>query len=187
LKWCGAANRGAANRRTSHFPLLALLCALIGLGSVGSLRAALAWDAQAADAVAPARVEARSSDLLAVGLVQGERMNIHISRLLDNAPLRDAVVTVVLRGIAHPTVAEADGSYTLNAGELTLPGAATVEFEVAQAQLHEKLQGMLQTAAVAAAPQDKSNGRQMWWWALNFGVCIGFLLLLSRRKKSAET
>ncbi len=137
-------------------------------------------------AAAPTRVEARSPDLLAVGLVQGDRMSIHVSRLLDNAPLRDAVVTVVLRGMTHPTVAEADGSYTLVAKDLALPGAAAVEFHVVQAQLHENLRGVLQAAA-AAAPDERSNARQLWWWALNFGVCIGFLVLFSRRKKSAPS
>ena len=38
------------------------------------------------------RIEARSADLLAVGTVQGDRMTIHLSRILDNAPVRDAVV-----------------------------------------------------------------------------------------------
>jgi hypothetical protein len=151
------------------------------------MRVAQAWGAPAPDAAAPARVEARSADLLAVGLVQGERMNIHLSRLLDNSPLRDAVVTVVLRGVTHPTVAEADGSYTLTAQQLALPGTAEVEFQVAQGELHENLRGVLRAAPVAAAPDDKSNSRQMWWWALNFGVCIGFLVLLSRRKKGAQT
>ncbi len=163
----------------------ARLC-LAALGLFGYGHGTPAWAAPAADAVAPVRVEARSSDLLAVGILQGERLNIHLSRLLDNAPLRDAVVTVVLRGVGHPTVAEADGSYTLTDKELMLPGTAALEFQVDQAQLHEKLQGVLRGATVGAAPDQQSNSRQMWWWALNFGVCIGFLVLISRRKKSAQ-
>lgn len=180
---------GAPSRRASHVVTGAgaLLCVALGLGPAGSVRVAQAWGAQAPDAAAPVRVEARSADLLAVGLVQGERMNIHLSRLLDNSPLRDAVVTVVLRGVVHPTVAEADGSYTLNARQLTLPGTAEMEFQVAQGELHEHLQGVLRAAPAAATPEEKSSARQMWWWALNFGVCIGFLVLLSRRKKSAQT
>jgi hypothetical protein len=96
-------------------------------------------------------------------------------------------VAVVLRGTTHPTVAEADGSYTLVAKDLTLPGAAAVEFQITQAQLHENLQGVLQVASVAPAPDGRGNTRQLWWWALNFGVCIGFLVLISRRKKSAQS
>ena len=34
------------------------------------------------------RVEARSADLLAVGTVQGDRMTVHLSRIVDNAPMR---------------------------------------------------------------------------------------------------
>ncbi len=158
-----------------------LLCIVLGFGGGTTTSSA-----EPAAPAAPVRVEARSSDLLAVGLVQADRMSIHLSRLLDNAPLRDAVVTVTLRGVVHPTVAEADGSYTLTTQELTLPGTAAVEFQVTQAQLHETLRGVLQAAPATAATEEKSNARQMWWWALNFGVCIGFLLLLSRRKKSAS-
>ena len=53
-----------------------------------------------------ARMEARSEDLLAVGLVHGDRMSIHLSRLIDNAPVRDAAVTVVLRGAGHMMMVE---------------------------------------------------------------------------------
>jgi len=167
---------------------LVAFVALIGVALRADVAVAADVAPGAGAAAQPARrVEARSADLLAVGLVQGERMSIHLSRLLDNAPLPDAVVAVVLRGATHPTVAEADGSYTVVAKDLTLPGAAAVEFQVTRAQLHEKLQGVLPAASVAAAPDDRSNARQMWWWALNFGVCIGFLVLISRRKKGARS
>jgi cobalt-zinc-cadmium efflux system membrane fusion protein len=136
---------------------------------------------------ASARVEARSADLMAVGLVRGDRMTIHLSRLVDNAPVRDATVTVVLRGVAHPTTAEADGSYTLQAKDLTLPGAAAMEFQVAQAAARQSLRGTLNVAAAAAASEDKNTARQLWWWVLNFAVCIGFLWLISRRRKAAQS
>jgi hypothetical protein len=125
--------------------------------------------------------------LVAVGLVQADRMSIHLSRVLDNAPVRDAVVAVVLRGATYPTVAEADGSYDFTAKDLTLPGDAAIGFEVTQAQQHEHLQGVLKVQADIQEPEDHGNARQMWWWALNFGVCAGFLVLWSRRRKSAES
>jgi cobalt-zinc-cadmium efflux system membrane fusion protein len=151
--------------------------------------AAAAADTAGAPGEAPAvaRVEARSSDLLAVGLVRGDRMTIHLSRLIDNAPVRDAALTVVLRGAAHPTVAETDGSYTLQAKELLLPGAAAVEFQVTQEAARDSLKGTLQVAAAAGQPEDKNSARQLWWWVLNFAVCIGFLWLISRRKKAAQS
>jgi hypothetical protein len=135
---------------------------------------------------APARVEARSDDLLAVGLAQGDRMIIRISRSIDNAPVRDAAVTVTLRGVTHPTTAEADGSFTLQTQDLALPGAAAVEFQVVQAAAHETLKGMLQVAGGAGSAGDKNSARQLWWWVLNFAVCIGFLWLISKRRKAAQ-
>ncbi len=135
----------------------------------------------------PARVEARSADLLAVGLVQGDRMSIHVSRLIDNAPVRDAAVTVVLRGAAHPALAEADGSFTLQTQDLALPGRAAVEFAVARGAARETLKGTLLVAADGAQSEDQNSARQLGWWVLNFAVCIGFLWLYSRRRKKAQS
>ena len=134
-----------------------------------------------------ARVEAKSASFLAVGVVQGERLTVHLSRLLDNAPVNDAVLTVILRGSAHPATAEADGSYSVEAKELALPGAAAVDFQVSQGGAHESLKGTLQIAGAAGSPRDKTNPRQLWWWVLNFAVCIGFLWLYSRRRKAAQS
>jgi len=149
---------------------------------------ALAWLGSAAAPTAatapaqPARIEARSADLLAVGTVHGDRMTIHLSRILDNAPVRDAAVSVVLRGIAHSTTAEADGSYSLRTPDLSLPGQASVQFQVAQGGAREELKGTLQIGDAADAGEDKNTWRQLWWWVLNFAVCIGFLLLWLRRR-----
>jgi hypothetical protein len=137
-------------------------------------------------AVAP-RVEARSADLLVVGLVHDGRLSIHLSRLLDNAPVRDATVTVVLRGIAHPATAETDGSFTLQTKDLKVPGMAAIEFQVTQSTGRQDLKGTLQIGAGAAGAGDKNNARQLWWWVLNFAVCIGFLWLISRRRRAAQS
>jgi hypothetical protein len=137
-----------------------------------------------ADEPAVPRIEARSANLMAVGIVHGDRMSIHLSRLVDNAPVRDAVLTVLLRGMVHPTVAEADGSYTLQTKDLDLPGSASVEFQVMQGTAREDLKGTL-PAAGTAKPEEKNSARQLWWWVLNFAVCIGFLMLISRRRKAA--
>jgi hypothetical protein len=112
-------------------------------------------------------------------------MSIHLSRLIDNAPVRDAAVSVRLRGVLHPTVAQADGSYTLHAPELTLPGTAQVQFQVTEGGGKETLDGALQGSEVSRVPEEKNSARQLGWWVLNFAVCIGFLLLWSRRRKSA--
>lgn len=154
------------------------------MAAFAMLTAARAADAPVGESALP-RVEARSSNLLAVGVVHDDKMSIHVSRLLDNAPVRDAAVTVVLRGTAHGATAETDGSYSLHAKELTLPGAAAVEFQVSQGAERESLKGTLEIAAAGRA-EDKNNARQLWWWVLNFAVCFGVLWLISRRRKAAR-
>jgi hypothetical protein len=158
-----------------------MLWTLFGAGG------APAGAAFAADAPALARVEARSADFLAVGVVHDDKLRVHLSRLVDNAPVRDAQLTVMLRGTAHPTTAETDGGYSLQTQDLRLPGAATVEFQVSQGAVRESLKGTLDIAGAAASAEDKNNARQLWWWVLNFGVCFGVLWLISRRRKEAKS
>jgi hypothetical protein len=155
----------------------------LALWAVISAWATGAW---AADAPAIPRVEARSNDLLAVGVVHDDRMSIHISRLADNAPVTDAVVTVVLRGMVHPTTAEADGSYSLQTRDLALPGAAAVDFQVGQGAVKESLKGTLDIGTVPGQLDDKNSSRQLWWWVLNFAVCGAAVWLFSRRRKAAK-
>ena len=138
-----------------------------------------------AEPAAP-RVEARSADLLAVGVVHDDKMSIHVSRSADNAPVHDAAISVVLRGITYAAVAEADGSYSFQAKDLTLPGAAIVEFQVTEGAVHESLKGTLEVAGAAQQSDNQSNARQLWWWVLNFAVCFGILWLISRRKAAKD-
>jgi hypothetical protein len=158
------------------------------------LRSFLAWVALgawatgvfAADAAALARVEARSNDLLAVGVVHDDKMIIHLSRLADNAPVRDAVISVVLRGTLHPATAESDGSYTLQSKDLALPGAAAVDFQIGEGAAKESLKGTLNIGSQPGALDDKNSSRQLWWWVLNFAVCGAAVWLFSRRRKAGK-
>jgi hypothetical protein len=147
---------------------------------------ACANGAFAADSPAISRVEARSKALLAVGVVRDDKMIVHISRLADNAPVRDAVVTVLLRGTVHPTTAEADGSYSLQTSDLALPGDAAVDFQVDQGGAKESLKGTLNIGSQPGPLDDKNNSRQLWWWVLNFAVCGAAVWLFSRRRKAAK-
>jgi hypothetical protein len=162
----------------------AAICAAVVICTAAVISAAAAPESAAPASPQAARIEARSADLLAVGTVRGGRMTIHLSRIIDNAPVRDAVVTVLLRGTVHPTTAETDGSYSLEAPDLKLPGAASMEFQVAEAGRSEALKGTLQVADAPLKPEDKNNARQLGWWVLNFAVCIGILMLWSRRKSA---
>ena len=127
--------------------------------------------------------------MLHLGLIQGGRMTIHLSRLIDNAPVRDVAVKVLLRGAAHPATAETDGSFSLQSADLALPGSAAVDFLVTQAGgASETLKGTLVIAdGSGRTTEHKNTARQLWWWVLNFAVCIGFLYLISRRRKSAQS
>lgn len=149
--------------------------------------ALIAWTGVtfAADAPTSSRVEARSNDLLAVGVVHDDKMIIHISRVADNAPVRDAVVTVVLRGTVHPTTAESDGSYSLQTKDLALPGTATVDFHVDRGGAKDSFKGTLNVGARDGPLDDKNNSRQLWWWVLNFAVCGAAVWLFTRRRKAA--
>jgi hypothetical protein len=141
-------------------------------------------DAAAASPAGTARVEARSAQLLAVGTVRGEHMTIHLSRLEDNAPVRDAEVALALRGATHPATALADGGYAIESPDLALPGAAAVRIEVTSNGTRQDLNGTLEpTAAPGPGGEDKGSSRQLGWWVLNFAVCIGFLWLWQRRKR----
>jgi hypothetical protein len=162
------------------------------LTRVIALAAALLASLAAAETSSPpppvtapqARVEARSADLLAVGSVQGNRMTVHLSRIVDNAPVGNAMVAVMLRGATHPAVAEADGSYSLETPDLKLPGPASVEFLVTVGDKREELKGTLALLGEPGQTDDKGSSRQLGWWVLNFAVCIGFLWLWSRRKSA---
>jgi hypothetical protein len=161
---------------------LAIFWAAGALALLGPLAAA---QTAAPPAPAPdqlARIEARSADLLAVGTVHGGRLTLHLSRIIDNAPVRTAAVTVVLRGTAHPATAEADGSYSIETPDLSLPGAASVQLQITQGAATEELQGVLRIADAAGPAEDKNGARQLGWWVLNFAVCIGILFLWRRRK-----
>jgi hypothetical protein len=140
----------------------------------------------AAGSTAISRVEARSNDLLAVAVVHDDKMIIHISRVADNAPVHDAVVSVLLRGTVHPTTAESDGSYSLHAKDLELPGDAAVDIQVEQGAAKDSLKGTLNVGSQPGPLDDKNNSRQLWWWVLNFAVCGAAVWLFSRRRKAAK-
>jgi len=148
--------------------------------------AAGAVGAAASDPPSETRIEARSASYLLVGLVHGESMNVHVSRLLDNSPVRDAQVTLLLRGREYPATAQVDGGYALDAKDLALPGSTAIEFRVVRGGTPESLHATLQTAEQSGKDDDKSGIRQYAWWVLNFGVCIGALVLYSRRSKNSE-
>ncbi len=136
---------------------------------------------------APARLELHSADYLLVGLVQGDTMTLRVTRALDNAPVRDAQVTAYLRGTDHAATSQVDGSYAFSSQDLTLPGAAAIEFQVKQAGKDERLRGTLTTPDAAGGAADANGIRQYAWWVLNFSVCIAAYVLFMRRRKTEDS
>jgi len=61
-----------------------------------------------------------------------------------------------------------------------------LEFQVVQGTTRQALKGTLSVADGGTKPDEKNSARQLWWWVLNFAVCIGFLMLISRRRKSSR-
>ncbi len=102
--------------------------------------------------------------------------------MLDNTPVRDAVLTAIFRGKQYPLTAQLDGGYAFTSKTLALPGSAAIEFKIAEAGAVESVVGTLQIAAPGGRRPGQSGARQLGWWALNIGVCIGFLLLIARRR-----
>jgi hypothetical protein len=123
---------------------------------------------------------------MAVGVVHGDTMSIHVSRIADNTPVRDAVIAVILRGVSHPAKAETDGGYSLQTEDLSLPGAAAVDFQVTQGSSRQSLKGTLEIGADGGDSGDKNSSRQNWWWVLNFTVC-GLAFWMFTRRKSAKS
>jgi len=88
---------------------------------------------------------------------------------------------VTLRGVAHPTIAEADGGFTLQTKDLAIPGAARSNFRSCRPRRADP-QGTLQVAAGAGGaetgtpPGNSVVGAQ-------FRRVIGFLWLYSRGAK----
>jgi len=160
---------------------LAAACGAAALGLATALAPA------AAAAAAPARIEARSTHYLLVGVVQGDTLSIHVSRRLDNAPVTDAAVTAALRGKTYAATAEPDGAYSFHSADLNLPGSAAVQFEVTDAGAAERLVGTLRVAGPAPGGKSTSGVRQIGWWILNFAVCLGLLALIARRRKNAQS
>ena len=154
-------------------------------GATGAGAATVRADAPAP---APARVEARSADYVLIGVVRGDALDIHLSRALDNSPVRDATVSATFRGAPHPATALVDGGYEIRAPELALPGTTAMEFDVSAGGSAQKLSGALQVTAPAGRTDEAASGsiRQIAWWILNFAVCGAFLVIWSRRGKKAD-
>ncbi|MDE2295194.1 MAG: hypothetical protein KGL36_07000 [Gammaproteobacteria bacterium] len=153
--------------------------------ALGLLALSFATLASAATAPTPARVVAKSPSYRLVGLLNGDTLTLRVSRALDGAPVTDAAVTVEFRGRSYPATATVDGGYSVRTPQLAVSGPTAFAFEIRAGRSTQTLRGVL-----TGFPKTRSGHgrvRQLGWWILNFSVCIGFLALLSRRRKRADS
>jgi len=165
---------------------LALVCAALIAACAAAFGSACGSACAAAGENAAPRIELRSPHYLLVGLVRGDSMVVRVTNALDNAPVRDASLTAYLRGERYPLTAQVDGSYTMLAKDLGLPGAASIEFEIKRGSELARLRGTLQTPAAEGSGAQQNTVRQYAWWVLNFAVCITAYVLFTRRRKTED-
>lgn len=141
--------------------------------------------ANASTPPAPARVVAKSASYRLVGLLRGDTLNLRVSRALDGTPVTDAAVTVEFRGRSYPATATVDGGYAVRTPQLAVSGPTEFAFEIRAGRSTQTLRGVL--TGFRKTRSSHGRVRQLGWWILNFSVCIGFLALLSRRRKRADS
>lgn len=145
----------------------------------------LATSAGASIPPAPARIVAQSTSYRLVGLLRGDALRLRVSRALDGTPVTDAAVTVEFRGRSYPATATVDGGYGIRTPQLAVSGPTAFAFEIRAGNETQVLRGVL--TGFAKTRSSHGRVRQLGWWILNFSVCIGFLALLSRRRKRADS
>ena len=178
------ADRTAAEPRRRGLRGWVRIAALLG-AALWICPPSLATVAAASTPAAPARVVAKSADYRLVGLLRGDTLSLRVSRALDGTPVTDAAVSVEFRGRSYPATATVDGGYAIRTPQLAVPGPTAFAFEIRVGSVTRTLRGVM-----TGFPKTRSSHgrvRQLGWWILNFSVCIGFLALLSRRRKRADS
>ncbi|MBX9715141.1 MAG: hypothetical protein K2X42_00970 [Burkholderiaceae bacterium] len=102
---------------------------------------------------APAlRVEAASELFELVGVLDGDKLVIHLDRFASNEPVTGAKITVEGGPLKATAAAERDGIYTAPAAALAAPGTHPLVFTVQAGEASDLLTGDLVVASPAAEP-----------------------------------
>lgn len=101
---------------------------------------------------APAlRVEAASELFELVGVLDGDKLVIHLDRFASNEPVTGAKITVEGGPLKATAAVERDGIYTVPAAALAAPGTHPLVFTVQAGEESDLLTGDLVVASPAAA------------------------------------
>lgn len=97
------------------------------------------------------RVEAASELFELVGVLDGDKLVIHLDRFASNEPVTGAKITVEGGPLKATAAAERDGIYTAPAAVLAAPGTHPLVFTVQAGEASDLLTGDLVVASPAAA------------------------------------
>ncbi|MDZ4840783.1 MAG: efflux RND transporter periplasmic adaptor subunit [Hyphomicrobium aestuarii] len=127
-------------------------------------------DAPAATSSQSPRVMATSEKFQLVGILKNNRLTLFLDRDADNSPVVDAIISVTSGDKTVVSERQADGTYTVGAETLVMPGENDLQFEIKAGEQFDLLGGVL---ALPAAPQSHSV------------VSAGFLSLLQSGSSTA--
>lgn len=96
------------------------------------------------------RVEAASELFELVGVLDGDKLVIHLDRFASNEPVTGAKITVEGGPLKATAAAERDGIYTAQAAGLAAPGTHALVFTVQAGEASDLLTGDLVVASPAA-------------------------------------
>lgn len=138
----------------------------------------------------PLRVEAASELFELVGVLDGDKLVIHLDRYASNEPVLGAKISVEGGPLKAAAAVERDGIYTVAAAGLATPGTHPLVFTVQAGEANDLLTGDL---VVASAPAVAAHADGLDWHSLRtpaLGTLAAVLLLgagfaIWRRRKSA--
>ncbi len=136
-----------------------------------------------AQALAP-RVEANTSEVQLLAVLQGERLIVHLDRYASNEPINDARLEAESGTFKALAQQVGEGSYALPVGPLVQPGKHPLVFSVEAGELTDLLSATLEVAAPVAAPSGASGSSWSAGALAAAGgviVLLGGVLLLRRR------
>lgn len=145
----------------------------------------------AAATAAPLRVEATSELFELVGVLDGDKLVIHLDRYASNEPVTGAKISVEGGPLKATAAVERDGLYTVAAAGLAAPGTHPLVFTVQAGAANDLLTGDL---VVASPPAIAAHAEGLDWQSLSTTalatlaavLVLGAGLVVWRRRKSAH-
>ena len=121
------------------------------------------------------RVEAASELFELVGVLDGDKLVIHLDRFASNEPVTGAKITVEGGPLRATAAAERDGIYSAPAAALAAPGTHPLVFTVQAGEASDLLTGDLVVVSPAAAP---AHADGIDWRSLAQPAVAGLVLFL---------